>query len=474
MRCAEKLLVVFVLVALVLAGLSWWLGGQVEMTLDRQFEQLSQSPYFTSVSREYERGFFSARERLTLSLAPEWQERLLSLLSDMDLPAAVLREPVQIRTETRIRTGPLAGGVMPAAGTACSEVFVEGALGEVVSIALGGAPVVTGTARFRLGGGGSATLQGPAFNYIHSDSAAEGLTAFRWGGFAGKFDFSRDFSHISGYLRLPSVEIQTADGRLQISDLTITSYKYQPFQEAPLFYAGSMKLTLERVEVFGPQVIQQDQALLALSNMIWKADLFERNTYFDLESRLSIEELQVAGAAYGPAHYDLVLKRLHGSTLARLHETMIAEYYAARLPGEKGSEDASEEISTMELMVEMLRHSPELHRYEIVFNSAYGPASLLVRAGFEDLRPEDLDLPFIALIKLVASGELALPVELLRHAVVAWNPGSEALFDLQLNKLQKQGYVTLDDKRMTIRFVLRGLEVTVNGKPLNFFGSGLM
>ncbi len=474
MRYARKLLLVFVVTVVAVCGLSWWLGRQVEATFDRQFEQLSQSPYVASVSREYVRGFFSARETLILTLSQEWQERLLLLAANANLPLVFLREPVQLRNETRIRIGPLAGGLLPAAGRARSEMFVEGALGKEISAALDGVPMLTATVRFGFGGGATGTLEGPAFSYVHPEGATEGLTALSWGGFHGTFSFSRDFRRVGSRLRMPSAEFQTHEGRLQLSGLTVDSKQYQPFQDIPLFYAGAMNLTLERMAFFSPEEAGQNPALLTLHGLAWKTDLPRQDEYFDLDSRLSIEELHVAGDDYGPVHYYLVLHRLHGHTLARLYQVMIDEYYGAPVTGPADPSGFLEEFTSMELLVEMLRHSPELHRYEIGFNSAYGPASMFVRAGFEDLKPEDLDLPFVALVKLVAGGELSLPVEMLRHAVLAWDTDSEAMFDLQLHELQKQGYVDLNDQLLKVRFGLKRLEVTVNDKPLNLFGSGVM
>lgn len=60
-----------VLLGAAYVGSSWMAGRSVQQTLDKQNQWLTSLPYFIVKNRDYQRGWFSSTEHVTLQVNPQ-------------------------------------------------------------------------------------------------------------------------------------------------------------------------------------------------------------------------------------------------------------------------------------------------------------------------------------------------------------------------------------------------------------------
>lgn len=471
MSHSVKIAAVAVAAAIAVPASAWWMGRTIESAYEEQYRQVAELPYLKVVERRYERGLFSATDTVTLELDKSWLKDMLS-----DEAAAGLSNARDLRftLRTDISHGPLPGWTTFGAGEADVHLVLDDDTRQKVAKLFGDKPPVSAHVKFNFDGGGVASMTSPAFEFTEPDSA--GAETVSWGGAHLILDFTANLGRYTMQFDLPRLEVRAPNGKLLFSDLSVSGEQYRPFDDNELFYAGTMRLTLDELHIqglargsFDPEANDS----FTMGNLVYDIDMPMQGDFLDISARLGAQDFRVGAQNYGPVHYDVSLLRLHGRTVAGIYRDLMENYYDPSRQQAFANNPALLFEPLAEPMLSLLQHNPELRLDRLSFNSPHGTASLSARARFNDLKPEDVNNPFALMFKLDASGAISLPFDLLDQMQrMNAETNEEALLmsmnlSQQVDSLVGQGYVQREGKQLSSRIAFKDGQLTVNDQPFN-------
>ncbi|MFN3988583.1 MAG: YdgA family protein [Rhodocyclaceae bacterium] len=484
MSNSKKIAVVAVAAAIAVPASAWWMGRTIEATYDEQYRQIAELPYLNIVSRDYQRGLFSATEQVTLELSEEWVRGLLLAQDNVDPDLLDEAAAVRFTLKTHVKHGPLPGWSTFGAGEADVTLVLDESLRERATELFGNKSPLSAHVKFRFDGGGVASMTSPAFEYAKTDDASGEASSVSWGGAHMILEFSRDMAEYTMQFDLPRLELKAGNGHVLFSDLSMAGDQHRPFDDENMFYVGNVKLSLGHLRVAGMEseddfgdVVTSEP--LEIARVVYDIAMPMRGDYVDLSAKFAADQFQVGEQDYGPVHYDFSLNRLHARTVAKLYRTLMESYYDPELQAAAAYDPSVLFAPMTEPAVSLLAYNPELSLDRISFNSAHGTASLSARARFDNLQPEEVGNPFALMFKLDASGELSLPLGLIgdiqKNAAGSEEEAAEMtmMFEQQLEQFVQQGYVQRDGDRLSTRIAFKGGELTVNDKPFNPLALGV-
>ncbi|QID16421.1 YdgA family protein [Nitrogeniibacter mangrovi] len=457
---------------------SWYLGKQVQSTLDTQYAQLESLPYLKVVERQYERGVFSAHETVTLEVLGDMMRAMHKTAADAGDAPTNPAQPLRLSFRSEIRHGPWADGL--AAAVIDSElVLPEAARAEAAKV-FGDQPPLHAHTVIRLDGGGVSDVSSPAFA-APLPVAEDGHTGqIAWEGFTASVDFDAGMTRYTMQGGAPKLEVEDGKGvHLVMTGLHMRGEQRRLLEDEPLLYAGTQRFTLERMAVSGPELEGEP---VELKQLEYTVDMPAQGDYLDLQAKMSAQVFQVGARNFGPAHYDFSMNHLHVRTVAKLYRALMDMYGdPALLTGQGNPQVAMAALA--EPAMALLAHDPELRLDRLSFNTPQGEAHIQARAQLPGIAPEEVGNPMILLGKLDASGALTLPeammremmVERTRKQIAAMDPQAElsddqvamidARLEAQLQQAASEGYVTRDKGLIKSEFAFRNGQLTVNGKP---------
>lgn len=467
--------------ALVLAypAAAWMLGRQVEAAHAEQYRLLAEQPYTKVVARDYQRSLFGATETVTIELLGDLLRDVAKAPRNAAAdPAAPAETPQALRLTLRstIQHGPLPGLTTLAAAVADSELTVEGEPGEKLAAVLGGQKPLLAHTEYRFTGGGVSRMSSPAFA-MDFPADAEGTTSsVAWDGIHMSVDFAKGMQRYTMQAEAPRLEIKDSAGlRVLLSGLRLDGEQQRMFDDEPLLYAGTQKITVAQ---FGMTTGKEDGEALLVKQVVYDVAMPANGDFLDIVARTGAETVQFGAHDYGPAHYDFSFKHLHARTLAKLHRAFMKQSAdpAALAAGE--ANPAKMLAPLAEPALELLKYSPEISVDRISFRSPHGEALIAARARLGELKPEEISNPLVLLGKLDASADIALPEALLAGLGGKGEAGAEAvamreaMFQQQLAGFAEQGYIQRDGGVLRTKIAFANGQLTINGKPFNPLAMG--
>lgn len=462
--------------ALAYPATAWFLGMRVQAAVDEAYAMAAEYPYVRVVKRDYQRGVFSATEVVTLELfgpgpaAGEAPADAQSLQADGE---AASPSPMQVTIRSDIRHGPFPGLHAVGAATVDSELVVDGELAQTLATLTGGQKLVTARTVYGFTGGGTSELSSPAFTTALPTGEADVSQRVEWGGLQLSMAFDRGLAHytLSGAAPRLAVSGGADAGRFELSDLRIEGDQTRLFDDEPLLYAGSMKLTVNEMRFSGGPAAPG--APLQLKQLAYEVSMPVDGDFVSIAGKIGAEVVQFGSQNFGPAHYDLSLNHLHARTVAKLHRAWLKlssdPAFMAASAAEGGAGAAFAPLA--EPAVELLKHAPELRIDRLSFNSAHGEARMVGRAALKDPSPEALANPLILLGHLDASAEVSLPEGLVgEFAGGGSDPETAAtrgaMLQQQLDGFAAQGLIKREGGLIKAEVRFAGGQLAVNGRPI--------
>lgn len=461
-----SLAAVAAVVALAYPASAWYLGQRIESAHAEQYAAIAELPYLRVVERDYQRGIFSATEKITLELAA----RPTPAAEHAD--GAEAAAPLRLSVLTRIQHGPLPGLSTLAAGVADSELELSDETGKEIAAVLGDKKPLTAHAVYGFDGGGKGTLTSPAFSATVPGKESGETTRITWEGVSLDVDFSAGMKQYSMRGGAPKLEIEETGSRLVVTGLAVEGKQQRVFDDDALFYAGNQKFSIAEVRIEPRTSVAPDAKPVLLQQVTYDVDAPVAGDFMDIAARVSAAVVKIDEQNYGPAHYDLSFKHLHSRTLAKLSRELMKLY------SDPTSAAANENDPTAALAVlstpglELLAHAPELSLDRISFNSPHGEAKVAARIKLDGIKPDEFSNAFALIGKIDASGEASLPLALL----LDWqgSPAQAARFQQQLAAMTTQGYVSQEGGLVKSAVVFRQGQLSVNGKPFNPLALGAL
>ena len=482
MNKAAKVAIAVGTLAIVYSGSAWYLGRQIEASMDEQFTKVGNYPFLKVVDRKFERGIFSSTQTVSIEVAGDLIKP--AAMPELDangepMPAPPPAPPMKITLLSQIKHGPLAGGTF-AAAVADTELVLDEAIKKEITAVMGDKKPLQLHTVYRFDRGGVATLTSPAFTTTTPAPEGGQPGSLAWDGFTMSVDFARGLSSFTYKLDAPKIEVKEGNGtHFLLTNFSGVGDQKRIFEDEPMLFSGTQKFTINEINVSKPE--EPDSAVL-LNKLEYAIEMPINGEFMDIAAKIGAEGVQVGKKTFGPAHYDISMRHLHARTLAKFHRALLDMYAdPAKLAKAEGSPDAFAPLSQSGL--ELLKQDPEIVIDRLSFTHPKGEAKLTARAKLNGITPEDLAMPLMMLGKLQASADISLPESFIGElagdspAVAPVAEGEAVVegaqeeqgsaFKQQIDALSAQGFITQDKGMISSKIVFANGELTVNGKPFN-------
>ena len=431
---------------LVLAGLSalivvgyaagaWFVGKQVEATIDERYKALHDyAPFVTVSDRKYERGIFSSAETVTVNIAPVSGATRLRFI-----------------VTSRIKHLPLPGLISLSSATVDSKlVYADGGNPDVVEWT-GGKDLATVHTAFNFNGGGSTTITVPAFNSARLSSDEATL----------KIDYSGDLAHYSMQGNAPRFAIMDKTGaRVQFAGMHLDGDHQRIFPEVPNLYSGSDHFSIEQIAVAAPGMSAEAGLLKKLAVDVM-ANAGADREYIDITEKIGAGSIKVLGVDYGPAQFDLSVHHVHARTIARLSQLDWNALGKNSVASPQATEALTKDIETIFL------HNPEVRVDRFSFTVPEGETVVSALFKVNDAQPGDFANPMALAGKAYVSVDFKAPEKFLSglsQGAFASAMQQGGGFDKELARMLAEGYVTREGEYIKTRFELHDAKPWFNGK----------
>ncbi|MGO9446626.1 MAG: YdgA family protein [Thiobacillaceae bacterium] len=417
---------------------AWFLGKQVEATLDEQSMALHDLiPFVTLSDRKYDRGVFSSDETVTVTVAPT--------------PLAL---PIRLILTSKIRHLPLLGMFDLDKATIDSEVTVNDDAKQDASERKARRNGVAIHTALHFSGDGDTILTVPALNSSRLSSDEATL----------KIRFSKELASYSLEGNAPKIVIRNIAGnRLQISGIHFQSNRERLSPEEPALYGGSDHFAIETIDAGGATMSAAPLYIKKFS--VDQISTFDRsNGFVDYASKIGVTAFRIGDKDYGPAEFNTSLHHLDARALARLndafqnangkiaaHTLTYSELIAANTP----------------LVQDLLTHDPDFRIDRLSFTRPDGESTLSALVKFKDAQPSDFANRMAALAKLYVMADIKVPERLVSDLA----PNNIALVSQSVNNVNDQiaamvadGYLTREDGFLKTRCEFHDGKLWFNGK----------
>ncbi len=476
----KKILAVLVVAGLVIiaaySASAWYLGRQVELAVSEPYKQLESVPYVKIVKREYRRGIFTSDETVTLELFGnltqfiEQSQRQNAARSPEATPAEPFK-PIRFTVRSRIKHGPLADGKDVAAAAVDSELEVDERFKPALAKVLGDRKMLTAHTIYHFDGDGESAVTSPAFVTAIPGDGASPPDRLSWGGVNATVRFAKEFASYTMQGEAPKLEVEGGKGvHMVVEGMRFDMLSKRVFDDEPLLHAGKQKFTIAQARIDGPMLAND---VVVVTQFAYDVNAPINGEFIDVVARIGVQDARFGESNYGPAHFDMSVKRLHARTLAQLQRAMLKMYSdpAAFAADAKNPGAAFGPLAQPALV--LLGHNPEISLDRVSFKTPQGEVLLAARAKFNDIKPDDLKQPPVLIAKLDASADISFPEGLLMVPYGIKPDSAEAMQaqmqmrGKQIAALVEQGYIRREGGMVASRLEFRNGQFTVNGKPFD-------
>lgn len=457
-------------IALAYPGSAWLIGMRVEQRFAEQYQKLEAQGTLKVVSRDYQRGLFSATETVVLELTPAVQAAM-SGFKGLLPTAPVDTAPMRVSFRSKIQHGPLAGGTHLGAARVQSELVLEGDAAKAVARVFGQAAPLTVNTRYGFLGGGRSEASSPAVKTSFQNAAGERID-LDWQGLKLASDFSAGLEQYTLEAEMPGAQVSDASGvQLALAGLKITGEFERILGEDSELYAGWTEFTLASAEF---QSAAAPDKSFSLKKLVYRVDSPLEGDYIDIKARMGAESLSFGDSQYGPAHYDFSLRHLQAKAMQGMQQEIRKMYADPAAMGAAQSNPAVMFESVRAPLTELLKQQPVFSLDRLQFRNTYGETSAKAEIKLVDAQEADFANPMALIGKLSLEADISLP-EKFALALGGMRSGEltpeqlaqrDAMIAQQLEGMLQQGYLERGGESLKTRIVFAKGALTLNGKPM--------
>lgn len=436
-----------VIAALVLAAILLLapnaLGRFAESRSDAMLDQMvSHLPYLSIVERDWERGWFTSRQRVTF---------------ESRLPVGGESRP-RFTVHNRVLHGPLLGLSGIGAARVKTDIDLPASMQQDIRDTFGPEPALEATTRLGFLGGGSTRLTSRGRTVTAEDGSEMEYDTVKF-----TVDFNRDISAYEIDSRMPRIEIRGTDGQNMVFDRLTLAGEADRIDGYQYLYDSSFDLRLRALVIDGPQ------GEFRLKDAHYTGDLDVDEGLFAMQLRMGSGDVEGAtvestGLAISEVNYDLTLRHLHAQTVDSIYGSMQALYRDAPFDQAEDDPDAIDEAMSQSVLDPLaqhagalLAHDPELSLDRIGFVTPEGEAVLTGVIRVTGMSEQDFQFGgFLAVLgKLQA--DLTFEID---TAVAEKLPNGEFLSQTGVSA----GYVVREEDKLVARIGFRDGALIINGQ----------
>ena len=454
-----------VLLGVAYVGSSWMAGRSVQDTLDKQNQWLSSLPYFIVKNRDYQRGWFSSTEHVTLQINPQLYRFFLEKEGE-PLPK------FEVTYTQHIEHGPLPllshFNPHPYKAVVTTEFNFPPATKKYLDGFFEGKEPLQMENRIGFNDDGIISIVVPSFEH---EEALSGVK-LKWQGLNATVDYGGDFNRVKFLATAPGLSGEAkGHAKFSLENLTLAADHVRG-------KTGLMVGTTDsRLANFNLEMDGDNPFKLALQNFAYAGKLTETGELVDGSAHFTLDKLVLNDQPYGPAELLAEATHLHGPTLSRLGDEF------NRLQKEQLTrEQLSAELVKLAKSggMPLLTHDPHLAIKTLDIQLPDSSIHLNAEVGLQDFKPEDLDQPAVFMRKLVAKANFRVPRKVVAN-IVTWqarsmfgnngNGVSQADLDYlagqfvegQINRMADQKLINVDGDNLSADASLNGGKFILNG-----------
>ncbi|SFN16252.1 Uncharacterized conserved protein YdgA, DUF945 family [Formivibrio citricus] len=446
------------------AGGAFYAGKSVEATLDKQHKWLSDLPYFVVKSREYQRGWFSSSETVTLAVNPEMY-RLFLEKEGQELPK------FEVTYSNKVLHGPfpLIGqfSLRPAKAVVQTEFKFAPETQKLLSRFFGAQKPIEMENRIGFDDDGVIQIKVPGFDY---EEAVSGVKA-KWQGLTATVDYGGDFNRVKLNAVAPGMSGSAKEkGNFSFSGLTL-DVDHQRGKAGMMLGTTSAKLAGFSLDVPDGLPVK-----VALENLAYNTKLAESGDFINGEATISLARIILNDKPYGPAELQAEASHLHGPTLAKLND----EFNKLQKRPLKREEATAEIVKLAKAHgMPILTNDPRFGIRKLEVQLPEGALKFSASVGLKGFQEKDLDNPVDFVNKLSAKADFSIPRKVV-ETLVMWQ--TRAMFggpesgvsgaDLdylasqfvegQIGRLADQKLIKVDGELLSASATLESGEFTLN------------
>jgi uncharacterized protein YdgA (DUF945 family) len=450
-RISTIVVVVVVVVALAYPAAAWLLGLSVAHQMKESEQRtLEQVPYISIVKRDYRRGVYSSTEEVTYGLGGPILKTVRAA------GYGEWTDHAQFTVRSTIHHGPLPQLRAFAPATVDTQIILPPEAREKLAAALGNKGELTIHTRMKWFGGGTTIVKSTPFQ-LQTPEGGE----FTWRGLDARADFGRDYGSHSGSFDGPGFSVKGPAVNVNFGRFQLNDDMQRVFDALNV---GTVHMTLADLGI----EVQSKDFKLTIQNMALDAKSQITGEYLNTGATLSTGALQSPKFAATRIGYEFHLDHVHGPSAAALMQAIRAaqaEAVTSDPPADTGPK-ILEAFKTSG--VDILLHDPVLDVQHTGFTTPDGELLLSIKAAMPGITRADLDvnpqlLTASVLKFLQATVDVRIDTALLDKLLDSSGKGDS--ITVQLQGLQRQGYIKLDGKALTTHLVYQSGRLKVNDLP---------
>lgn len=458
-------------VALGYPATSWFLGQQVNSTLETQYQKLTDNPFIQLRERKVETGVFESVETATFELMPAFFQAMnKAQQGNSAAPAGeggesavpqvnpAPMEPLRFTTRSVIKHGPFPGLAGFGAANAHTELVLDNPRNPILTMLYGDKAPLTIDTAFGFGGGGHQVALSPAV-----DSTVDGQTKVSWGELKLEMDFTRELASYTMTGGLPFFKLQSADAStlVSVSALAIDAKQKRLFDDDAYTYTGPVSVTLETVDVAslqGPSFV--------VEKLRFASDVVGQGEFLDLLGSYGVQKLKIGTETVGPSQIDIGFRHVNARALSEVNKEYMKLLQSGKLFTAGATPDMGMFKSMAKPLQTILEGSPEFAIDKLEIGLAQGKVAGQVVVRLPSAKVGDLaaaaENPLVLMglaSAMELEGKLSIPEVLLLAAgedKAAMVPG-----------LVGEGYVVQENGSLSTNFKYATGQMTVNGKKVD-------
>lgn len=404
----RKVLVLAAATAVAIAALSlpYWMGIRAEREVRALVREAGRAGPFRLRIVDYERGWFSSRARIHVTLTPPPGPARALPQFGFDLEERIDHGPYPVAGR---RDGAM--GAAPVQAVIHSVLIGDAKSGFGTGSGLPAKPLEAVTVVY-LSGRSDIDVRMPAWRLTETGrgvgpprAAPYGPTRIVWGGLRGRVGWSADFGRVTERFTAPGLEI---DGPVAVVRLRDVSLKGHGRRAPSGWMQGEMTL---RAASFDAAATGSKRSSLSVTGLDLHSAGAEHDGAMTVRMAMRAHTIRAGAIEVGPLIYELRIARLDAGAVMRLQKAMRRLRDQVADPAVFRRRFAGQVLT---LPPDLLRRSPEIV-LDLSLHTGAGPVLLRGRVKFPASAPPGPD----AWKRLVGDAELRVPATVLRAVLVA-------------------------------------------------------
>ncbi len=387
-----------VAIAIAALALPYWMGIRAEREVRALVREAGRAGPFRLRIVDYERGWFSSRARIHVTLTPPPGAARALPQFGFDLEERIDHGPYPV---AGLRDG--AVGVAPVQAVIHSTLIGDAKFGFGAGSGLPAKPLEAVTVVY-LSGRSDTDVRMPAWRLA---GAGRGVGPSRvvWDGLRGQVGWSADFGRVTERFTAPGLEIDGPNGGVRLRDVSLEGHSHR----APSgLMQGEMTLRAASFDAAAPG---SRRSSLSVTGLEMHSASTEHDGAMTVRMAIRAHTIRVGAIEVGPLIYELRIARLDTGAVVRLQKAM------RRLRDQVADPAAFRRRfieQVLALLPDLLRRSPEIVLERLSLRTGAG---LVLLRGHVKFPASVLPGPD-AWKQLVGDAELRVPATVLRAVLI--------------------------------------------------------